>query len=219
MPPASAPSLYTIPVASAGLDPEFLRVLRISDLGVALDGPLTFAPPAGSPAPAWLEAWRLWREGPCATTLGPAMVTAAEHAGQGKAREIQELNVALHAALAPPAAARSALAGARLLRRLGASRGERWLGKLRAGAAAGGLPIHFAVVYAAQSALFHLPLRQLVPGYAYWEWTAALAACPPVAGSPPDFRGEAAALGETAAAILSSRGSHADHAHAVFSGS
>ena len=219
MPPASAPFLCTIPVAPAGLDPEFLRVLRISDPGAALDGALTFAPPTGSLVAAWLEAWRVWRDGPCTTAIGPAMVTAAEYAGQGKAREIQQLNASLHATLEPLAAARSALAGARLLRRLGTSRGERWLGKLQAGAATGGLPVHFAIVYAAQSALFHLPLRQLVPGYAYWEWIAALAACPPAASSLPAFLGESAALGETAARILSSRESHADHAQAVFSGS
>ena len=219
MPPASAPSLCTIPVASAGLDPEFLRVLRISDPGAALDGLLTFTPPTGSATPPWLEAWRVWRDGPCAAVIGPAMVTAAEYAGQGKAREIQELSASLHATLEPLAAARSALTGDRLLRRLGTSRGERWLGKLQAGAASGGLAVHFAIVYAAQSALFHLPLRQLVPGYAYWEWTAALGLRPPAAGSPPTFLGEAAALGETAARILSSRQSHADHAQAVFSGS
>ena len=193
-------------------------MLRISDPGAALDGPLSFAPSLGSTAQAWLKAWRGWRDGTCATAIGPAMITAAEYAGQGKAREIQELNVTLHTALEPLAAARSALAGARLLRRLGTSRGERWLGKLQA-AAAGGLPVHFAIVYAAQSALFHLPLRQLVPAYAYWEWTAALSARPPVAGSPLAFLGEAAALGETAAGILSSRESHADHKPAVFSGS
>ena len=219
MPPASAPSLCTIPVASAGLDPEFLRVLRISDPGAALDGPLTFAPSSRGTAEAWLEAWQAWRDGPLAATLGPAMVTAAGYAGQGQAREIQELNASLHDALEPSAAVRSALAGSRLLRRLGTSRGERWLGKLQAGAAAGGSPIHFAVIYAAQSALFHLPLRQLVPGYAYWEWTAALAACPLVGGSQPSFLREAASLSATAATILSSRESHADHAQAVFSGS
>ena len=219
MPPASAPSLCTIPVASAGLDPEFLRVLRISDPGAALDGPLTFAPPQGGTVEAWLGAWRTWRDEPFAASIGPAMVLAAEYAGQGKAREIQGLNASLHTALEPLAAVRSALAGSRLLRRLSTSRGERWLGKLQAGAAAGGQPIHFALVHAAQGALFHLPLRQLVPGYAYWEWTAALAACPPAAGNRPAFLGEAASLSETAATILSARASHADHAQAVFSGS
>ena len=218
MPPASAPSLCTIPVASTALDPEFVRVLRISDPGAALDGALTFAPPAGGAAEAWLDAWREWREGPCTIAIGPALVAAAACARQGQAREIQELSAVLHAALDPLAAARSALAGARLLRRLGASRGERWLGKLQAGAAVGGQPVHFPVVYAAQSALFHLPLRQLVPGYAYWEWTAALAACPPAAGSPLDFSREAAALAATAQTILLSRESQTDHAQAVFRG-
>ena len=219
MPPASAPSLCTIPVASDGLDPEFLRILRISDPGAALDGPLTFAPQPGSTVDMWLGTWRAWRDEPFAASVGPAMVAAAGYAGQGKAREIQQLNASLHTALEPLAAARSALAGSRLLRRLSTSRGERWLGKLQAGTAAGGPSVHFALVYAAQSALFHLPLRQMLPGYAYWEWTAALAACPPAAKTRPAFLQEAASLGDVAAVILSSRENHADDAQAVFSGS
>ena len=217
MPPASAPTLCTLPAASSALDPEFVRVLRTADPGSTLDGPLTFAPPAGGAVDPWLEAWRGWRDGPCAAVIAPALVAAADFARQGTARELQALNASLHAALEPTAAVRSALAGGRLLRRLGTSRGERWVGKLQAGVAAGGQPIHLPIIYAAQSALFHLPLRQLIPSYAYWEWTAALAAHPPTTGSRPDFLREAAALGEMAAGILSSR-DHADDAQAVFGG-
>ncbi len=218
MPPASVPTLCTFPAASTAPDPEFARVLRIADPGPALDGPLTFAPPAAGPAEAWLEQWRAWRDGPWTTVLGPAALAATAHAARGQAREIQEASLRVHAALEPQASLRSAQTGARLLQRLGTSRGERWLARLRQWAAEPGCPVHFAVLYGAQSALFHLPLRLLLPGYAYWEWTAALDARPPAGPRLPEFGDELAGLCGAAASILSSRENHAEHSPAVFGG-
>ncbi len=219
MPPASVPTLCTLPATSSAPDPEFARVLRMSDPGVALDGPLTFAPPAAGAVDVWLDQWRVWRDGPCTTVLGPMLLAAFAHGGLGRARELQELSLLVHAALEPQAAVRSAQAGARLLQRLSTSRGERWLGKLQQWAADSAHPVHFAVIYGAQSALFHLPLRLLPLAYAYWEWTATLDAHPPAGGRRPEFGGEIAGLREMAKKILSSRENHADHSQAVFGGS
>lgn len=168
-------------------DPEFARVLRISHPGAAFDVPLTFLPPRGAAPAAWLQAWETWREQVLAVAIAPVLSAAASHARQGAAREIQALNLGLSAALDPAAAARSAVAGALLLRRLSAARGERWLGRLQAWAAAGEAAAHFPVIYAAQYMLFHLPLRLLLPSYAYLEWTVA-------GGAAPDFAAAAARL-------------------------
>ena len=47
------------------LDPEFARVLRMGDPGMALDGPLTFLPPVGRvPRRRGGKSWRAWLEGP-----------------------------------------------------------------------------------------------------------------------------------------------------------
>lgn len=189
---ACAPQLFSQPVGSA--DPEFPRVLRTSDPGPALDGPLTFLPdPAALPAD-WLRAWNDWRENFLARSLAPVLLQTASFAMRGCARETLALDRELDASLNPAARARSTVAGRRLLARLAFSRGERWLGRCQQWVAAGEMPAHFPVVYAGQQALFHLPLRLLIPAYAYWEWSAAMSARPCVGGPTPDFAGEADAL-------------------------
>ena len=198
------PTARPDPSGIEAFDPEFARVLRTADPGPALDGPLTFLPPASCSAPAWTAAWTHWRDRTLAVTVAPILAAVATHAGRGEVREIQALDLGLAAALEGLAAMRSASAGALCLRRLSAARGERWLAKLQRTAAAGQTPAQFPVVYAAQSVLFHLPLRLLVPGYAYWEWTAAMAARPPASGSPPKFSAEAAGLRALADRTLSS---------------
>ncbi len=186
------------------LDPEFARVLRMADPGPALDGPLTFLPPTAPDSVVWRQAWTTWRDRTLTETIAPVLAAVARHAELGEAREIQTLDLGLAATLDPAASARSTAAGAHFLRRLSLARGERWLNKFQRAAAAGQTPAHFAVVYAAQGALFHLPLRLLLPGYAYWEWVAALAACPPTTTPLPKFSAEAASLRTLAEATLSS---------------
>ena len=215
MPPArrstnTTPTLQALDGVPDGPDPEFARVLRMADPGSALEGPLTFAPSPAAvvSAPDWLAAWHGWREDIFARRLVPAMLAAADHAERGQARELIALGASLHAALEPQASARSRQAGGRLLRRLGTARGERWIAKLLAADADGTALAHFPVIYAAQSSLFHLPLRLLLPGYAYWEWVTAAHAHPPTRGSLPPFADEAADLHRTNGQLLSSR----DHA-------
>ena len=180
--------------ASLPLDPEFTRVLRMCDPGMALDGPLTFLPPLGATPQRWREAWRAWLEGTLSLTLAPCLAAAAARAEHGLARELQTLDLELDAGLEETARVRSAAAGLRLLRRLANARGERWLDKFQVWAAEKRTPAHFPVLFAGQSALFHLSRRLLVPSYAYWEWCAAMTARPPAGGPRPVFARELAGL-------------------------
>ena len=198
------PTARPVPSGDEAFDPEFARVLRTADPGPALDGPLTFLPPSACSPTTWHRAWLDWRDQTLAGVIAPVLAAVVVHAGRGEVREIQTCDFDLSAALENAASVRSAATGGVLLHRLSAARGDRWLGKFQRAAAAGQTPAHFPVVYAAQSVLFHLPLRLLLPGYAYWEWTAAMAAMPPAGGSPPKFPAEAAGLRTLAEATLSS---------------
>jgi hypothetical protein len=172
-------------------DAEFARVLRICGPGAALDGPLTFAPAKRQTRQTWVAAWEQWRETIFEPVLAPALAAAAGHAQQEHAREMLALDAALSAQLEPAIAERSAAAGRRLLKQLCKARGARWLGKFAESVARGDAAAHFPIIYAGQSAFFHLPLRLLLPTYAYWEWSAAMAACS-FEGARPDFAAEAA---------------------------
>ena len=161
--PACEPQLFSATAAGPS-DLEFARVLRIADPDSALAGPLTFLP-AGS--------WQAWREQVLIPIFAPALLQVAADAARGCAREVLALDRALDAALSPDARTRGQAAGRRLLARLASSRGERCLSKFQQWVSGDEMPAHFPTIYAVQHALFHLPLRLLVPAYAYWEWSAA----------------------------------------------
>lgn len=197
---ACAPQLFSQPVGSA--DPEFARVLRTADPGPALDGPLTFLPDAGASPADWLRAWNEWRQNILSRSLAPVLLQTTSLAARGCAREMLALDRELDASLDPAARERSTAAGRRLLVRLASSRGERWLGRFQQWTVAGESPGHFPVIYAGQHALFHLPLRLLIPAYAYWEWSAAMSARPAAGGTIPDFASEADGLSRLAQDIL-----------------
>jgi hypothetical protein len=183
-------------------DSEFARVLRICDPGCALSGPLTFAPAPRQNRRTWLSAWQRWRQTIFEPVLAPALAAAAGHAQLEHAREMLALDEALSARLELEVSARSAAAGRRLLQHLCKARGARWLGKFADWTARENAAAHFAIIYAGQSAFFHLPLRLLLPTYAYWEWSAAMAACT-FSGPAPDFALEAAEWQRVAETTLS----------------
>ena len=203
--PAAAPTLYD----GGAFDAEFERVLRIGNPGTALRRALTFLPTAGASPEEWFGQWERWQREVLAAQLAPALVAAAGYAERGAAREIQSLDLALDGTLAAAQRERSTLAGKRLLGQLARARGERWLTKLQAWAEGGTLPAHFLTVYATQSALFHLSLRLLLPGYAYWEWTAAMQTCPPPGGRAPEFSRAVPGLQQVVQLTLSSHAFHA----------
>ncbi len=182
--PACEPPLFSVAGPS---DQELARVLRTADPGPALAGPLTFLP--GSP-------WQAWREQVLVPVLAPSLLQTATLAVRGGAKEIREFDREMDAAFSPDARTRSQAAGRRLLARLCASRGERCLSKFRQWTAVDEMPAHFPTIHAVQHALFHLPLRLLVPAYAYWEWSAA-------GGDARTFAGKADDLCRTAQSLLS----------------
>ncbi len=186
--PACEPQLFS--ATDGPSDLEFARVLRTADPGPALDGPLTFLPGGDRPS-----AWKGWREQLLVVRLAPALLQTAAFTVRGHAREILALDRELDVALPPDARTRSRAAGRRLLARLASSRGDRCLGKFQQWVSANEMPAHFPTVHAIQHALFHLPLRLLVPAYAYWEWCAA-------GGDLPAFAPEADALCRLAQDLL-----------------
>lgn len=190
------------PEVPAGEDPEFTQVLRIADPCAALGGALTFLPGAHLHADAWLAQWRGWQEAVFTPLLSPALENTARHAALGQAREIRDLDLALAAALPEDVTARAAEAGRQLYASMGGVKGERWFNKLQAWSAEGAMPGQFAVAYACRYASFHLPGRLLLPTYAFWEWTAALSACPPARGALPDFSAATPAPSASSAAPL-----------------
>ena len=203
--PAAAPTLYD----GGEFDVEFERVLRIGNPGNALRRALTFLPPADASADEWFHSWEAWQRGTLAVKLNPVLVSAAGYADRGAAREIQSLDLELDAILEPDARERSTVAGKRLLAQLAGARGERWLTKLYTWSVGGTMPTHFLTVYATQSALFHLSLRLLLPGYAYWEWTAAMQTCLPLGGCAPEFARAVPGLRQLVQLAFSSHAFHA----------
>ena len=203
--PAAAPALYE----GGTFDAEFDRVLRIGNPGLALRRALTFLPTSDVSPDEWFRQWEAWQRDLLTARLAPVLVAAAGYAERGAAREIQSLDLELDGTLEPAARERSVLAGKRLLGQLAGARGERWLTKLQAWSVGGTMPAHFLTVYATQSTLFHLSLRLLLPGYAYWEWTAAMQTCPPHGGRAPEFSRAAPGLQQVVQTTLSSHAFHA----------
>ena len=114
--PASNPQLFSSPIGTTDL--EFGRVLRTSDPGPALDGPLTFLPDAG----AWQASWNHWQQTILTERLAVVLLQTATLATRGCAREMLALDRELDGTLEPAARERSRAAGRRLLARLAASR-------------------------------------------------------------------------------------------------
>jgi hypothetical protein len=182
-------------------DAEFTRLLSICDPGAALAGPVTFCPARNQTRKTWLAAWQHWRQTIFEPVLAPALTAAAAHAQRDHAREMLGVDTDLSGRLAPDVAARSTQAGRRLLQQLGRARGGKWPGKFAEWVRREEAAAHFAVIYAGQSAFFYLPQRLLLPTYAFWEWSAAAAACA-FDGPPPEFAVEAAEWQRVADATL-----------------
>ena len=161
--------------AEAVLDPEFLRALRICDVTPVLDGALTFLPPATPIAAHWDGAWAKWLEGYFSDVAVPTLAAAVEHARAGRGRELLDLDAELAKSLDQETLRRSARAGEKILKRLSAARGVRWLDRFQSAVSAGTTPGNFVVAYACQGALFHLNGRAVLGTCAYWEWIAAAA--------------------------------------------
>lgn len=137
--------------------------------------PLTFRPgPHGRPVAAWEE----WTTRIFAPILAPALLEAARLADQDRTRDLRAADLRLAAQLDPSGAPDGVTRGVReegprLLVHLHGARSARWVSRFETWAASGETPALFPTVFAARAALFHLPPRPMLFGYALLEWRAA----------------------------------------------
>ena len=187
--PSGFPPFVAPPSAPEGAA-EPNEVLSLGTTGLVapprVGSALTFLPPGAVDADpdAWRRAWESWVTGCFAPVLAPALVEMSALAGHERVRELRAADFALRGRLTPEALARLSEAGRRLLADLRGARSARWLEKFRALAAAGepAAPL-FPTVFAARAALFHLPPRPMLSGYARLEWGAAAGSSGPDAPS------------------------------------
>lgn len=156
-------------------DAELASALHFADPGPLVllpgRGAPTFVPPSSAPAAS--SAWQTWQDAVFRPVLAPALVRAAICAGRDNARELRAGDLALADALTSGVTESARDPGHRLLRRLRAARGVRWVARLQFWAAEGETPALFPTVFAGHCALFHLPLRTMLLAYAACEWRAA----------------------------------------------
>lgn len=167
-PPAADPFFVRVPAAGPS------EVLAVGATGLivlpGVEGPLTFSPPG---ADADGRTWQEWVAGWFVPVLAPALVAMADLAARERVRELRVADHDLAARFAPEIVARLRESGRRLLSDLHGARSTRWLSRFEAWAARGETPALFPTLFAARSALFHLPPRLMLAGYARLEWRAA----------------------------------------------
>ncbi|MEZ5304842.1 MAG: hypothetical protein R3F11_29965 [Verrucomicrobiales bacterium] len=155
----------------AGANPEeTARAVRISALGSVPDGPITFRP---DPRADYAAAWQRWAEGPLRAALAPHLAKSLALAARGHHRELAAADLRLGDRLSFAAAEGSRAAGARLI-----AEGEGALylyevSRLKEAAAAGAAAGHFATVFAARAAAFHIAQIPACIAYLHAEWRAA----------------------------------------------
>ena len=135
---------------------------------------LTFSPlDSTADGFAWQRAWEDWVANCFVRVLAPALMAMADLAARERVRELRAADLDLAARFAPEVAARLRESGRRLLSDLHGARSTRWLNRFEAWAASGETPALFPTLFAARSALFHLPPRPMLAGYVRLEWRAA----------------------------------------------
>lgn len=176
MPPGFPPAAVPFPAREPAAGPS--EVLAVGSTGLivlpGVETALTFSSPdPAADGPAWQCAWEDWVAGWFAPVLAPALVAMADLAARERVRELRAADLELAARLAPEVSARLRESGRRLLSDLHGARSTRWLSRFEAWAASGETPALFPTLFAARSALFHLPPRPMLDGYARLEWRAA----------------------------------------------
>jgi len=155
-----------------GAREEVFRAVRICAPCLDRLGELTF-----SGATAEMETWR---EAILTRHLFPAVLKAFEAAREGGARELGAVDAALEAGLAGPPARRSREAGRMLLLELKAPAGERVLERYARAVAGSTVACHFATVFAARAAAFHISPATTMAALIFMEMRSL-----PVAGVWP----------------------------------
>lgn len=172
-----------------GAREEVFRAVRICAPCLDHLGELTF-----SGAVATLETWR---EAVLARHLFPAVLKAYEASREGGARELAAVDALLEAGLAGPPARRSREAGRMLLLEFKAPVGERVLERYARAVSGSTAACHFATVFAARAAAFHISPATAMAALIFLEmrslpvagvWPAVNAALSQLPASPAFLR-------------------------------
>ncbi|CAN5240723.1 hypothetical protein BH23VER1_BH23VER1_12190 [soil metagenome] len=152
---------------------EMIRAIRAATIGITGASPVTFGREddlAGFTA----AAWRTWLEGAFLDLHAPALAASYRCVAEGDIRGVNEIDRRygqdLVAVAGAGVAAASQRAGANVLQAMPGARAIRPLERLRAAAEAGEIEAHFAVMFGAHAAVFHVPLAASLVALAYLEW-------------------------------------------------
>lgn len=176
MPPGFPPAAAPLSAQEPAAGPTEALAVGLTGLIVppGVETALTFSPPdPTADGPAWQRAWEGWVAGWFVPVLAPALVAMADLAARERVRELRAADLDLAGRCSPEVATRLHDSGSRLLSDLRGARSTRWLNRFEAWAASGETPALFPTLFAARSALFHLPPRPMLAGYARLEWRAA----------------------------------------------
>lgn len=157
----------SIYLAEPGDEEEVSLSRFISLLGVTPGAAATFAPAEGIPLS---RAWDNWRENWFRPHLAPAFVESYLCGIASRIDEVQSIDSLLDPAMPDEMAERSRAAAKAFLEGKTEMRGNReWL-RYAERIETGETPGHVAIVFALQSALFHLPLPSALSAYSWFEF-------------------------------------------------
>ncbi len=143
----------------------------ISRLGVELSGPCTFV---WESSRTLKEAWAHWLAGIFRPLLAPALVSVHALASAMRPAEVVAVDRRVDAGLASESRHRSLAAGRAFLEGKTAMRAHREWSGFADRVAADESPGHVAVLFALQSALYHLPLASTLAAYAWLEFESGV---------------------------------------------
>lgn len=165
-------SSHLRPASPGELDGLSLARL-ISRLGVVPSSPGTFLP--GAPA-SLATAWREWVDSLLLPLLASPFAAAHRLAGGIRPTEIALIDRDLDGRLPLPLRTRSLSAAKAFFEGKNGMSGHREWSRYAAMVEQGGSPGHLPVVFAVQTALYHLPLATSLAAYAWFELESALRA-------------------------------------------
>ncbi|MCB1098603.1 MAG: hypothetical protein KDN22_23730 [Verrucomicrobiae bacterium] len=169
--------------STGGNADELARAIRVCLMGGDIHLPLTCMVGAGDELHLTSE-WDKWRGLLFAKILAPHLIGVFTAAHRGDVREIMKLDQALAGQLAEDVAERSVNAGSQFYASMDGARHIKTLEKLRTAVLEQKIAGHHATFFAAEAAVFHVPMMHLLPAYLYAEWRSArLQAGMSVAGS------------------------------------
>tara|TARA_R110000850_G_scaffold272584_3_gene407866 strand:- start:4002 stop:4628 length:627 start_codon:yes stop_codon:yes gene_type:complete len=161
----------TLHIAEPGDTEEVSLARAVALLGVTPDSPATFLFDGRGDLPS---AWKLWQETWLAPHLAPSFVEAYECGVQYWLDEIQAIDTLLDLDLTDQVRERSKQAAAAFLEGKSEMQANREWSKFADRVAKGETPGHVSVVFALQSALYHLPLASALSAYIWFEFQSGM---------------------------------------------